>query len=130
MVQFGKLITNRRKIDDGRGDSGGTSNDIGAEHRQIKARIGKEDAMKDLQPESKSCDFQVQFAQPAAGMHLIGDEQSLAIQRADDLLEVSRQHEWIELRKAVPALTNASSQSHHQRVHLLTARGRWHQSDP
>ena len=60
---FGKLITNRGKIDDGRGDTGGAGNDVGAEHRQIKARIGKKDAMKDLQPESKSCDFQVQFAQ-------------------------------------------------------------------
>ena len=49
--------------------------------------------MKNLEPESKSRDLQVQFAKPAAGMHLIADEQGFAIERADDLLEITRQRE-------------------------------------
>ena len=72
----------------------------------------------------------MQLAESPTGMHLIVDEQSLTIEGADDLLQVARQRQWIELREAVPALTDASGQGRHQRVHLLTARGRGHQSDP
>ena len=127
---FGKLITHWGKINDGGGDPRRAGDNIGAEHRQIKARVWEEDTMKDLEPQPKPCDLQVQFAKPTAAMHLITDEQSLAIQRADDLLKIARQREWLELREPFSALTDASGHGHHQRMHLLTARGRRHQSDP
>ena len=45
--------------------------------------------MKNLQPQTKTGCFQVQLAQTAAAVHFIANEQILAIESADDLLQIT-----------------------------------------
>ena len=45
--------------------------------------------MKNLEPQAKTGCFQVQLAQATAAVHFITNEQILAIESADDLLQIT-----------------------------------------
>ena len=54
--------TNGGKIDDGGGDACRSCNNIGSKDRQIKARVWKPDAVKNLQTETQTRYLEMEFA--------------------------------------------------------------------
>ena len=73
--------------------------------------------MQNLQAAAETGGFEVEFAQAAALVHLVADEQLLAVEAAADRLEIGVNRQGCQLWKRLPALTDARRQGIHQGVH-------------